>query len=525
MITVNWIVDAALGQSRCGDPDAPALSLEGDRTWTYRTLHEKRNRYANGLAALGVKSGDRVGILMGNAPEYLGVYFAVARLGAISVRLNFRLTTRELRYVLADSGTSVLCVAREYMDLIVPIREELGLRGVVVFEQDEVDEARPWASPWTTLETAPATAPDVPEPAPSDVMMLMYTSGTTGSPKAAVWTHETTMGCANRIALEMRFHPGTVGMTVGPLYHAGAWETMLLSVLLCRGHGIVARSSDFDLARIVGVMRSQQVTDIVLYPFMIYELLAMEDVTGDTLPVLRKVMTGGDVIQPASARAFRRRLPGVDLIICFGLTEGPSVTFLHDSEFDEHTESIGRPCITTEIAVVDDRGDPVAPGETGEILMRGSGVVQEYWNKPEANAATFAGGWCHTGDLGRLSDDGYISIAGRKKDMIRSGGENIYPAEVEAVIADHPAVADVAVIAVPDSRWGEVGCAVLVAKTGPVDDGELRAFTRERLAAYKCPKHYVWATKLPRNASGKILKRVLRQDHGDRFATAPPAPR
>jgi fatty-acyl-CoA synthase len=509
MLNANWIVDAAMGQSPCGDPDRLALSLESDYSWTYRELYEHRNRYANAMLAMGITAGQRVGILMANSPEYLGLYFAIARIGAVAVRLNFRLTSRELLYAITDAEMSLLCVDENHFGQVEPLRCQLQARVAVR------GHGASWTETWEPFEAADQTPPHCPEPALSDLMMLMYTSGTTGSPKAAMWRHSTAIECATKGAIELGLDSETVAMTAGPLYHAGAFECLLLPALLRRGRAIVGRSGGFDLQRMVNVMRSERVTHAMLYPFMLHELLAMDQFGRGLLPDLKMILTGGDIIHPSVIQAIRDRLPGIALANGFGLTEGPNVAILRDADLDKHPESIGQSWFMSEVAVVDDDGAPAPTGVVGEIVMRGAGVTDGYWNKPEANAATYIDGWCHTGDLGTMSVDGFVTIVGRRKDMIRSGGENIYPAEVEAVLSEHPGIADIAVVGVADARWLEVGCAVIVASGEALSDAELRQFARERLAAYKCPKHFVWVDALPRNAGGKVLKAELRGRYQD----------
>jgi fatty-acyl-CoA synthase len=508
---LSWITAAATAQLPVGDPAAIAFSLESDRSITYGELLELQNRYANGLLDLGVEPGDRVGILQFNCVEYVALYFAIARIGAIAVRLNFRLTTSELEFALDDSGCSVVCLQSEFLERLEPVRESVGVREWLVFGQ-EAASLPAWARAAEEFERKSTVEPAVPRPAASAPVMLMYTSGTTGFPKAAVWTHETAIGCATGQTIKFSYGPHTVAMTTGPLYHAGAFETLLLPALLARGRAICTRSGGFDIERVIEVAEREGVTDIMLYPFMVYDLMRLPELDGARLPALRRIITGGDPIMPWALDAARGRFPDVEIMQGYGLTEGTQSTCLDGVDGARHPDSIGRPFPLKEVKVVREDDTLAATDEVGEILIRGPGTCRSYWRREEETARTFTpDGWLRTGDVGRVSD-GLLFLAGRKKDMIRSGGENISPAEVEQVLTSHWAIADAAVVAVPHSRYLEVGCAVLVLAPGAeLSDAEVVAYCRERIAAYKCPKHVVRVDGLPRNASGKVLKGELRK--------------
>jgi fatty-acyl-CoA synthase len=508
---LSWITAAASAQVPTGDPSMIAFSLESDHRVTYAELLELQNRYANALLALGVEAGDRVGILQFNCVEYIGLYFAIARIGAIAVRLNFRLTSSELEFALTDSGCEVVCVQPDFVERLEPIRDRVPMRECVVFHADP-QGVPTWARSASSFAHHGTEEPAVRRPAGSDPVMLMYTSGTTGVPKAAVWTHETALGCAVAQVIEFGYGPSTVAMTTGPLYHAGAFETLLLPALLARGRAVCTRSGGFDIERVMDVAAREEVTDIMLYPFMVYDLMRMPGLDAARLPTLRRILTGGDPIMPWALDAARERFPGVEVTQGYGLTEATQSTCLDGVDCARHPDSIGRPFPLKEVRVARNDDTLADPGEVGEILIRGPGTCRSYWRRPEETASTFShDGWLRTGDMGRVSD-GLLFLAGRKKDMIRSGGENISPAEVEKALIAHPAIADVAVVAVPDSRYIEVGCAVLVLEAGAeISDEEVRAYCRGHMASYKCPKHVARVQELPRNPSGKVLKAALRE--------------
>jgi fatty-acyl-CoA synthase len=509
-VDLGWITRSPQLQLPLGKRQQTALSFETDERLSYDDLYRRQSELANGLLALGVERGDRVGILMRNCSDYLCLHFAIARIGAISVRLNFRLTAAELQFALEDSGCEALCMQPEFIARIEQVAEAIPARSLVVFGASEASELDLIDA--GELAAHGAADPDLPHPDGADPLMLMYTSGTTGYPKAAVWTHDTALGCAASQALEFGFGPETVAMSTGPLYHAAGFEVLLLPALLGHGRAVFMGSGEFDVRRVVEVVAAEGVTDLMVFPFMVYDLLRLEQFTAERLPSLRRILTGGDPIVPWALEQAAKRFPAVEIVQGYGLTEATQATCLSGEEGARHPGSIGRPFPLKEVKVVDETGEQAAAGEVGEIWIRGPGTAAEYWRRPEESAATFTeGGWLHTGDVGRVSD-GLLFIAGRKKDMIRSGGENISPAEVEAALTTHPAVSEAAVIAIPDAKYTEVGCALLVLADGAELDPEaIGAFARERLAGYKCPKRYVAVEALPRNASGKVLKAALRE--------------
>jgi fatty-acyl-CoA synthase len=508
---IGWITSAHAAQIPVGNPDRVAFSLEGEERVTYAELRARENRYANALLELGVERGDRVGVLLHNCVDYIVLYFAIARIGAIAVRLNTRLTSEELEFALTDSGTSLLCLQPAFLERLEPIRAKLDVAKYVLFGAPPAAGAG-WLLDGERFRDRDASEPPVPRPEGGDRLMLMYTSGTTGFPKGSVWTHDTAIGCGAAQALELGYDETSVVMSTGPLYHAGAFESLLLPAMLRQGRGIVTKSGGFDIERVIDVAAAEGVTDLNVYPFMLYDMMRIPGLDAEQLPRLRCLFTGGDPIMTWALEAAQERFPGVKVKQGYGLTESVMATILDHEDGMRHPDSVGRPYPLKEVKVVDDRGEEVGPGEVGEVWIRGAGTTTEYWQRPEETAATFTeGGWLHSGDLGHMSD-GLLYLAGRKKDMIRSGGENISAAEVERVLTIHPAIADAAVVAVPDEKYIEVGCAVIVLETGEeLADAEVIAHCREHLAGYKCPKHVLRLDRLPRNEGGKVLKAQLRE--------------
>ncbi|MFF2316911.1 class I adenylate-forming enzyme family protein [Arthrobacter sp. NPDC058097] len=514
-MNVNWIVESTAKQIPQVEGDRTALSFDGRVRTSYGELNEHTLRYALALHELGLRKGDRLGLLMFNDAEYPLLMLAAARLGVVTVRLNFRLTAPEISFILSDSGTSVLLVHSSLLHRLEKVRSETSV-GTYVVVPDSDDEVPSWAHPFgAMLNRAPFAEAHLPLIEAADPMTLIYTSGTTGSPKGAIWSHANEMGTASAQALRWSFSKDTVALVPGPLYHAGGFEAVFLPALLMHGKAVHLASGNFSVERFLKVLHEEQVTDCLLFPFILTELLHHENLE-DLLPMsLRRFILGGDTLMPSTAQEVKRRLPHVKLAQVYGLTEGGAIaTTLEDEDFLNQPNSVGRPVPMGEARVVRRDGTPADVGEAGEIEVRNAGVSAGYWNRPDASAATFHDGWCRTGDLGYVNEDGFLNLGGRAKDMIRSGAENIYPAEIEKVLSAHPSVMLAAVVGVPDKRFTEVGCAVIVPEAGAsIDTDDLRAYCREQLAGYKVPKYFLFADDLPRNASGKVLKYVLRETY------------
>ena len=491
-------------------PDRVALSLEDGTSWTYRELGEYSNRAANALAELGVGRGDRVGLFLYNSLEYIGLYFAITRLGAIAVRLNWRLTSEELEYAIEDSGCSLICLHDALLAAIGPIRERLGVRTFVGFSYDGEDFPG-WVTDSGRVEASSSEPPDAPTPAGEERAMIMYTSGTTGRPKGAVWTHAATVSFAAMQQLAWGYGPDTVAMTTGPLFHVGSFEDLVLPTLLARGRAVITRSRGFTIERVLDLWEKLAVTDGALQPTMIYDMLRSPALSPARLH-LRRLYTGGTNVEQWALDRLGSEFGGLEIVALYGLTEGGAIsTWGKLGPRDFVGNVVGVPLPLTELRLAGEDGSAVATGEEGEVWVRSASSSREYWNKPEASAETFVDGWCRTGDLGRLVE-GRLHITGRSKDMIKSGGENVYPVEVENVLLEHPAVAEVAVIGVPDTTYHEAVCAVVVpSRAGEMDVGELVTYCRDRLAGYKKPRYVVSVEDLPRTVTGKVRKQELRE--------------
>ncbi len=532
---VTIIIRQILQRSRLHESDRPALSLEDSETWTYRDLAENTHRFANGLLSLGVRPGDRVGILLANSLDYWAVYLAIGRVGAIAVRLNWRLTAEELDYAISDSGCTALFVHHRCAESLGFLAERSSAPTVITvnFEQDEPrhDIVAPLSRVVDAADFSDTSEPTIPLPDSDDPCMIMYTSGTTGHPKGAVWTHANTLWFAAMQIMRWGYSADTVAMSTGPLFHVGSMEDHLVPVLVAGGHAVISRSGSFSLDRATQMLEHHRVTHSLVYPFMLHALAAEDGIPRERLRSLQVLTTGGAPTLPWILKAMQAKYPDIRLEQVYGLTEGGGISTVMPAKLlDEHPGSVGTPLPLTEVKIetpapTEEGTAPAQETAIGEVWVRSPSVSSLYWAKPEESRETFVDGWCRTGDLGRITDDGFLYLTGRSKDMIISGGENIYPAELEAVLSDMPGIAEVAVLGVADPVFQETVCAVVVREeTSAITTDDVISYSRGRLAGYKRPRHVVFTEELPRNASGKILKTLLSDQFGHVGKPFAPAP-
>ncbi|GAB3477008.1 long-chain-fatty-acid--CoA ligase [Nocardiopsis coralliicola] len=503
-------------------PGEPAFTL-GAAHRTYRAMDERTDRLAAALAERGVGPGDRVAVCALNALEVLECYFATARLGAIGVPVNFRLTSGEIAYHLQDCGAAaVVCDGTAAATVAEAAASSPAVRTVLAFGAAGPGAAAEGpAAALEDYEKALAAAPgpvDAPEVDGSSPAFIMYTSGTTGRPKGAVLTHHNLLMHAFSNMVHLGVQPDDrVWLAAAPLFHIAGLSGFLPTLLL-GGHTVVLPSGRFDPAAAVDVLERERVTGCFFVPTQWQAICAVPGIAGRDLSALSRISWGAAPASTALLRTMLETFPQASMSTAFGQTECcPVTTLLRGEDALRKIGSVGTAMANVELRVVDDAMNDVARGEVGEIVYRSPMVMRGYWNKPAETAEAFRGGWFHSGDLVREDEDGYLYVVDRKKDMIISGGENIYCAEVEDALAGHPGVGEVAVVGVPHPRWGETPLAVVVAAGGaePPDAEALRAWCGDRLARYKQPRHVAVLPELPRNPSGKVLKTELRQAAAD----------
>ncbi|HWI43057.1 MAG TPA: long-chain-fatty-acid--CoA ligase [Nocardioides sp.] len=499
-------------------PDAEAMEYLG-RTWTWAEWHDRVHRAAGGLRELGVARGDVVSFLDKNHPACVEITMAAGSIGAANAIINWRSAGDEIDYAVNDSGAKVLFVGRELMPTIEAIRDRLPNVERIIEVTPEGGAGDPYEQ-WLVDSIACADGPDVLE---DDVCLLMYSSGTTGRPKGVMLTHRNMVSHTVFAHDGWGFDPGDKSMVSMPLFHVGGSSYVLFGI----HDGVpTVMTREPDAASLVGAILAGA-NRTFLVPAVLAQVL---QAGGDAMKLFGHLKTytyGAAPMPPPLLRAAMEAWPETDFLQVYGLTEVAGVaTHLLPEEHraaiaGDHPErlvSAGRPIPECEVRVVDPATLRDLPtGESGEIWMRTPQLMKGYWNKPEATAeAITEDGWFRTGDIGHLDEGGFLYVSDRLKDMIITGGENVYSPEVERVLAEHPAVLEVAVIGVPDDRWGESVKAVVALKPGAeASEVELIEFTRERLAKFKAPRSVDVVEALPRNPTGKIMKRDLRQPYWD----------
>ncbi|MER7420358.1 fatty acid--CoA ligase [Micromonospora peucetia] len=509
-VQLRTLVDVARRYA-AQQPDAVAIICEGRRV-DYATLHRVSNQVARALQAAGLRPGDRIAYLGKESEHFYDLLFGAAKAGVVLVPINWRLAPGEVEHILRDSGAALLFVDSDSAATAEKLAPELpSLRQVVGLDAPGAprDGFAAWVSAQPDANVLTRVTPDTP-------LVQMYTSGTTGLPKGVVLAHRSFFAVRDGLAsagldwLDLR--EGDVSLLCNGGFHIGglSWAAMGFASGVTN---VVMR--EFTTAGAVELIRTLRVTTTLAVPAMLRLLLEEPGVTKADFASLRKIVYGS---APISTALLARCIEGFgcEFAQIYGLTEtGNSAVCLPPAD---HTpdggkmQSAGLPYPGFEVKVVDDKGDPLPVGEVGEVWLRSPGVMVEYWNLPEATAKTLVDGWVVTGDAGVLDEDGYLFIRDRIKDMIIVAGENVYPAEVENVIARHPLVAESAVVGVPDERWGEAVYAFVVPVAGQqLTERDLALHLRGQLAGFKQPLHYEFIDRVPRNPSGKILRRELRE--------------
>ena len=485
------------------------VEVERQRRFTYAELNARCNRAADVFRGLGVRPGERVGLLLMNGVEFVESFFALAKLGAVVVPLNWRLVPDELAFILKDSGARVLVYDGEFQRCVRDLQQR-GTEATAVRDWIHVggDDTRDdFARSWEALHGRASDAEPEVNAADDDALYIMYTSGTTGLPKGAVHTHGSVLWACFTIGMtaDVRYRDRYV--IVLPLFHVGALTPATGNVH--RGMTTILMRA-FDPVRMFETIARERVTTLLAVPAMLNFMLQVPGHEAYDMSTLRWIMSGAAPVPVTLIEAYAKR--GIEIHQVYGLTEscGPACLISPDEAIAK-AGSTGKAFFHTDVRVVDERGRDIPPGGVGEVLVRGAHVMQGYWNRPEATAETIRDGWLYTGDLATIDGEGYVYIQDRKKDMIISGGENIYPAEIENVILSHPQVRDVAVIGQASAKWGESPLAVVVKGEPGLTAEIVIQHCQGRLARYKQPRSVRFVDEIPRNPAGKILKRLLRE--------------
>jgi len=487
-------------------PDTTAL-VDGELECSYRELDLHSNQVANGIIALGCNPGDRVGFLGVNSAAYVEVYFGATKANATYVGLNWRLAPVELEYILNDAGVRIVFCDPELLAMTESLKDSVpGLKHVISAEAPVFTEWR---------DRFPGTDPGLPH-APADLVVQFYTSGTTGKPKgvclsnACMSEHRRVEGLLGDWYIQG--DPQEVIINAMPNFHVSGLGWLLMGIF--HGARIVLMPAP-DPGRFLDLIEEQKVTHLFAVPVVLGQMLEEQKKQARDLSSLKVLHYGAAPIPPAMLREAIEIL-GCGFCQYYGMTEANgAVTVLspeeHDLQNPERLKSVGRAFPGTQIKIIDAEGRELPTGTDGEICIKSDYMMEAYWNRPEATAEVLVDGWYRSGDGGRMDAEGFIFLGDRIKDMVISGGENIYPTEVENALYEHPAVAEVAVVGVPDEKWGEAVKGVVVLAEGKTaTPEELIRFLRDRLAGYKIPRQYAFVDALPRTASGKIKKFELR---------------
>lgn len=490
-----------------------AATIFGARRHSFQTFGERVARLAGALRTLGVQPGDRVAMLAHNSDRYAEFFLAVWWAGAVANPVNTRWSTPEIAYSLNDCESAVLLVDDAFAAQVPAIRQQAqGVRAVV----HAGDAATPEGMlSYEALLQAADLIQDTGRQG-DDLAAILYTGGTTGFPKGVMLSHANLWSAAVARLAEVPNPPEGISLLVAPLFHV-AGLGRLVSQIVIGATSVI--EPVFRADAVLNAIDQHGVNDVVLVPSMLQMLLDSAAFDAARLQSLQRIVHGASPMSPALLDRAMQVLPHVGFIASYGMTETSAVVSLNGPinqasrvRFGKVLRSVGRAGYGCEVRIVDGDGQPVSPGTVGEITVRGPGVMLGYWNKPVATASALRDGWLYTGDGAWMDESGHVHVVDRLKDMIITGGENVYSAEVEAVLMLHPAVASCAVIGVPSEQWGEAVHAVVVARAGhQVDAQALRDHCRMRLAGYKCPKTVDFMEALPLSAAGKVLKNRLRE--------------
>ena len=502
----DWI-----GHHAANRPTHEAVrELDTQRSFTYAELDQRIDATAAYLTELGVGRGDRVAVLAHNGVEYFDIQFACARTGSICVLLNWRLTVTELEYIIGDSSPMLLVHDTEFGESAAELRQRCDIGALLAIDHGTPD------SPYeAALDTHSDTPVERAELTHDDVITIMYTSGTTGLPKGAMITHGMNFWNCVNLGVPAGIGIDTVHLNVLPLFHTGGLNCYSNPVLHAGGTVVILKTFDpGETLRVLGDP-AQGITHFFAVPAPYQFMMQHPDFDDTDLSRLRVAGVGG---APCALTIMERWTDrGVLLAQGFGMTEtSPACIFLDPGDALRKIGSTGKALLHTEFRIVDEEGGDCRPDEVGELWVAGPNITPGYWNRPDTTADAFEGRWLKTGDAARIDDEGFVYIVDRWKDMYISGGENVYPAEVENVLYQLPQVAEAAIIGVPDDRWGEVGLAVVALQPGAeLDRAALQQYCAERLAKFKVPNDIAIVEALPRNATGKVLKRELRTQFVD----------
>jgi long-chain acyl-CoA synthetase len=490
----------------------------GDESVTFAQFNERVNALIHGLLSMGVKKSDVIGILSWNCLEYADVYGAAMKYGFISSPFNPRLQDEELKYLINYSGCDTLFVGPELVEIVNRLRPHIpGVRNFIAFKSP----AAGMISHNDILNNFPKGEPDI-DVHEDDPVFLFYTSGTTGIPRAALYNFERAIDDTKRFATALSLEEGDKHIQIMPLFHVGGTKNFW-GYFYVGGSNVIMPQISFDPSATLQAIQDEKATDVHIVATHLAAFLALPDVDKYDLSCLKRMFYAASPMPVELLKRGMEKWGPIFMQFYGGTEDGPNVTMLSRKQHnvvnkpvEEHSvlASCGFPLIGVHVRIVDDNDEDLEPGVPGELIIQSKAIPKEWWRKPEETAETFANGWVHTGDVARYDEKGYIYIVDRKKDMICSGGENVYPREVEEILYRHPAIQEAAVFGIPDDFWVQKVHAAIVLKTGEATTAEeIMEFCKSRVARYKAPKSVEFMSSLPKNSVGKILKKQLRDKY------------
>ncbi|WP_292325284.1 AMP-binding protein [Mesorhizobium sp.] len=483
-------------------PNKLALIWEnGSRT--YGELRDRVLRLAGALRGMGLETGDRVGTILFNRGETFELYFACAFAGLTLVPISFRLTASEISSIVNDCQPKVIFTEPGPGETLAQAMPSIAFSPKVVRLETSTEGAE-----FNELATKSVR---IATPIHNDIQMILYTSGSTGRPKGAAMRSLAVMWCALQQVSQFRhFDANSVMLINAPMFNTAAMNESSIPTFLVGGTVAIMPSRGWTAQRFVEYINRWRVTHTLTFPSMLREMCQLDNDSPLSIDTMRYWYTGGENCPPALMSEVRQRWPHVNLAISYGSTESGMVTYVEDDDIDQHPGSVGRITPGQSLRLLDGEGKDVAPGEVGEVWTAGPSVLTNYWNAPQLDAEAVRDGWLKIGDLARMDEEGWIYIVGRTKDLIISKGQNIYPAEIENVLRQHPAVMDVAVVGIPDAEFGEAVCACVILRKGASASKEtLLEFTLKTLASYKKPRHMVFLESFPIRNTTKVDKAEL----------------
>jgi len=483
-------------------PNREAL-VHGEERYTFMDLNRRTNQFARALKEMAVRKGDRVAVLLPNGHEVCECLYGTAKIGAVMVPLNFRLAPRELEYMIKDSGAKILIFDERFLSLVDGFRDNVKMRAFIStgencpeYAEDYEDLIRPYRTDEPSIDSGD-----------DDNFIIMYTSGTTGKPKGAVLTHENLFSAASNCVYALDVRGSESILILLPLFHIGALTPYVTATL--KGMRTVLVKS-LEMSEVLETIGTERPSTIVAVTSIVNMMLQVPEIKKYDFSSLVSIILLGSPLPFSVVKACHEDL-GIKLQNFYGLTEatGPGA-YMNPEDMLDKPGSVGHPFLFCEARIVEENDQDLPTGEVGELILRGPSIMKAYWNLPEETKSTLKNGWLHTGDLARFDEEGFIYIADRKKDMIISGGENIYPAEIESLLTSHPRIKDAAVVAMPHEKWGEVPRAVIEPVPRAIlSEEEVIRFCEGKIGKHKIPKKVDFVEQLPRTPTGKVLKREL----------------